>query len=73
LWYGERNAISNAIDYAKFFSRSHDTVIRACNEAGDVIETQEQNGSRELAREVPLIAPPPDDKFLAEVASAVGR
>lgn len=28
LWYGEPNAISNAIDYAKFFSRSHDAVIR---------------------------------------------
>jgi len=28
LWYDERNAISNAIDYAKFFSRSHDAVIR---------------------------------------------
>jgi hypothetical protein len=28
LWYGEPNAISNAIDYAKFRSRSHDAVIR---------------------------------------------
>jgi hypothetical protein len=28
LWYGEPNAISNAIGYAKFFSRSHDAVIR---------------------------------------------
>ena len=25
-WYGEPNAISNAIDYAKFYSRSHDAV-----------------------------------------------
>jgi hypothetical protein len=24
LWYGAPNAISNAIGYAKFFSRSHD-------------------------------------------------
>jgi hypothetical protein len=23
LWYGEPNAISNAVDYAKFRSRSH--------------------------------------------------
>jgi len=23
LWYGEPNAVSNAIDYAKFYSRSH--------------------------------------------------
>jgi hypothetical protein len=24
LWYGERNAISNAIGYAEHYSRSHD-------------------------------------------------
>jgi hypothetical protein len=29
LWYGEPNAISNAVGYAKFRSRSHDAVIRA--------------------------------------------
>jgi hypothetical protein len=28
LWYGEPNALSNAIGYAKFRSRSHDAVIR---------------------------------------------
>jgi hypothetical protein len=28
LWYGEPNAVSNAIGYAKFRSRSHDVVIR---------------------------------------------
>jgi hypothetical protein len=28
LCYGEPNAISNAISYAKFFSRSHNAVIR---------------------------------------------
>jgi hypothetical protein len=28
LWYGEPNAIGNAIEYAKFFSRSHTAVIR---------------------------------------------
>ena len=28
LWYGEPNAISNAVDYAKFRSRSHDAGIR---------------------------------------------
>jgi hypothetical protein len=27
LWYGDPDAIRNAIDYAKFFSRSHDAVI----------------------------------------------
>ncbi len=29
LWYGEPNAIANAISYAKFYSRSHRAVI-AC-------------------------------------------
>jgi hypothetical protein len=28
LWYDGPNAISNAIDYAKSYSRSHDAVIR---------------------------------------------
>jgi len=41
LWYGEPGAVSNAIAYAKFFSRSHDAVIRVYDEAGKVIETHE--------------------------------
>jgi len=44
LWYGEPNAVSNAINYAKFFSRSHDAVIRVYDETGNVIETQEHTG-----------------------------
>jgi hypothetical protein len=44
LWYGEPNAISNAIGYAKFFSRSNDAVIRVYDEADKVIETHEQAG-----------------------------
>ena len=44
LWYGEPNAISNAIGYAKFYSRSHDAVIRVYDEAGNVIETHEHAG-----------------------------
>jgi len=28
LWYGEPDAASNAFDYVKFFSRSHNAVIR---------------------------------------------
>jgi hypothetical protein len=44
LWYGAPNAISNAIDYAKFRSRSHDAVIRVYDEAGNVIETHEHAG-----------------------------
>ena len=44
LWYGEPDAISNAVGYAKFFSRSHDAVIRIYDEAGNVIETHEHAG-----------------------------
>jgi hypothetical protein len=40
----EPDAISNAIGYAKFFSRSHDAVIRVYDEAGSVIETHEHAG-----------------------------
>jgi hypothetical protein len=43
-WYGEPNAISNAIGYAKFYSRSHDAVIRVSDEKGNVIETHEHAG-----------------------------
>ena len=44
LWYGEPNAISNEIGYAKHRSRSHDAVIRVYDDAGNVIETHEHKG-----------------------------
>jgi hypothetical protein len=44
LWYGEPNAISNAIGYAKSNSRSHHAVIRMFDETGNVIETYEHKG-----------------------------
>jgi hypothetical protein len=44
LWYAEPNAVSNAINYAKFFSRLHDAVIRVYDAAGNVIETHEHAG-----------------------------
>jgi hypothetical protein len=44
LWYREPNAISNAIDYAKFYSRSHHAVIRVYDEASNVIDTHEHKG-----------------------------
>ncbi len=43
LWYGEPNAITNSIGYARFYSRSHDAVIRVYDEAGNVLETYEYN------------------------------
>ena len=44
LWYGEPDALCNAVGYARFFSRSHGAVIRVYDEAGNVIETHEQAG-----------------------------
>ena len=44
MWYGEPNAASNAIDYAKFYSRSHDAVIRVYDAADNVDETHEHKG-----------------------------
>jgi hypothetical protein len=44
MWYGEPNAVSHAIGYAKHRSRSHHAVIRVYDEAGNVIETHEHAG-----------------------------
>ena len=44
LWYGEPNAISNAIGCAKHWSRSHDALIRVYDAAGNAIETHEHKG-----------------------------
>jgi hypothetical protein len=44
LWYDERNAVSNAIGYAEFYSRSYNAVIRVYDNAGNVIETHEHGG-----------------------------
>jgi hypothetical protein len=44
LWYAEPNAISNAVGYAKFYSRSNHAVIRVFDQAGTVIETHEHAG-----------------------------
>ena len=41
LWYTE---IRHAIGYAKFRSRSHDAVIRAYDDGGNVIATNEHKG-----------------------------
>ncbi len=35
LWYGEPNAVSNAIGYAEHRSRSHRAVIRVYDECAD--------------------------------------
>jgi hypothetical protein len=44
MWYRGTKAIRDAVDHAKFYSRSHDTVIRVYDVAGKVIETHEHKG-----------------------------
>jgi hypothetical protein len=44
LWYGEPNAIANAIGYAEHRSRSDRAMIRVYDAAGNVIETHEHAG-----------------------------
>jgi hypothetical protein len=41
IWSGRER---HAIEYAQFYSRSHDAVIRVYDEAGYVIETHEHKG-----------------------------
>jgi hypothetical protein len=41
LWYTKPD---DAVDYAKFFSRSHCAVIRVYDEDGNVIERHEHSG-----------------------------
>ncbi len=41
LWYDKPD---DAIDYAKFYSRSHGAVIRIFDDAGNVIDTHEHVG-----------------------------
>ena len=45
LWYGEPEAVSNAIGYAMHDSRSADAVIRVYDEAENVIQTYEHKGN----------------------------
>jgi hypothetical protein len=58
LWYGEPNAIDNAIGYAQFYSRSHDAVIRVYDEAGSVLETHKHNAISESGESVTTINSP---------------
>src|SRR4030095_3157727 len=44
MWYRGPTAITDAMDHAKFFSRSHDAVIRVYDEEGNLIETQAARG-----------------------------
>jgi hypothetical protein len=70
LWYRGPNAISNAIKYAKFSSRSHDAVIRVFNEVGKVIETHEQAGDLFKPRTPASASPANTSPVPAKSASA---
>jgi hypothetical protein len=48
LWYGDANAMANAIGYAEHFSRSHDAVICVYDEAGNRVETHQHKGVYEV-------------------------
>jgi hypothetical protein len=45
LWYGGTKAIANALQYAQFYSRLHDAVIRGYDAAGNVIHAHEHKGN----------------------------
>ena len=53
LWYGEPNAVENAIGYVKHLSRSHDAVIRVYDDTGNLIETHEHKGEFKEWRVLP--------------------
>jgi hypothetical protein len=44
LWYAGPNAVSNAVNYAKHYSRSHDAVIHVYDDADNVTETPAHTG-----------------------------
>ena len=53
LWYGDPDAASNAIDYAKFYSRSYQTVIHVClGHVAPFIKHADDRPVRERARAV---------------------
>lgn len=41
LWFEGPEAIDDAVNYARFFSRSHPAVIRVFDESGRIVETLE--------------------------------
>ncbi len=45
LWYGEPDAMENAVDYAKFLSRSHPAHVSVYDETGKVVATHEHEGN----------------------------
>ena len=50
LWYRGPSAIRDAIGHAKFYSRSHDAVVRIYDQAGKVIEAHDPHAQRNASR-----------------------
>jgi len=44
LWYSIPDAINNAISYAKFYSRSHNVVIRVFDKSGNLVSEDRHHG-----------------------------
>jgi hypothetical protein len=65
--YGELNAISNAIDYAKFYSRSHDAVIRVYGEGWQCDRDARARGRFQRVKSRFLAV------SLAEIEGCIGR
>jgi Type III pantothenate kinase len=57
LWYRGPNAIRDAIDFAKFTSRSHNAVIHVYDEAGTMVETHERSADFKEPLQLPSIYP----------------
>jgi hypothetical protein len=64
LWYGEPNAVSNAVGYAKFRSRSHDAVIRCYDEA-DI--TKAKSDPQQAAQFEFVLTPAPPRRYSDKV------
>jgi hypothetical protein len=63
LWYAGPNAVSNAIGFAKFYSRSHDAVIRVYDESCQC--DREARASVTVQRAVMSINQPSDKRDCA--------
>jgi hypothetical protein len=59
VWAIEGHHVEPVIGHAKFYSRSHDAVIRVYDEAGNVIETHEHGGEKNAITSLQLVNPPP--------------
>ena len=45
LWYGDGNAVANAVGYAMHYRRPQRAVIRVYDDVGNVIETHTHRGN----------------------------